>query len=160
VLIPIVQRKTSLNVVLTKRTAHLRHHPGQVAFPGGKMDTDDPTSISTALRETHEEIGIAPDTVTIIGKTSPHKTVTGFEVIPVLGVIDPLADFIPQQGEVETVFEVPLLFLMNAANTRIESRVWQGHKRSYYTMPYGPFYIWGATARIIVSLQQLWAQTA
>ncbi len=139
-------------VILTKRSSHLQHHPGQVAFPGGKIEADDPSPEGAALRESAEEIGLGPGLVTVLGRLPAHETVTGFSVTPVVGVIR--GDFRPRPraGEVEEVFDVPLSHVLDPANYRVEGRLWQGQLRRYYTVPFGPYYIWGATARILRSL--------
>ena len=139
-------------LILTKRAARLKHHPGQIAFAGGKVDAQDADIIAAALREANEEIGLQPPQVEVLGTLPGHETVTGFRVTPVVAVVH--GDFtpIPEAGEVAEVFEVPLAHVTNPANFRVEGRQWQGHKRYYYTVPYGPYYIWGATARILRAL--------
>lgn len=149
VLVPLIERGHGLALVLTRRAALLKHHPGQVAFPGGKRDPGDPSPLATALREAHEEIGLDPNLVTVLGPLDPHLTVTDFTVQPFVGLI---ADgFIPRpdRAEVDEVFEVPLAFALDLANYQIHGRVWQGQLRRYYVLPYGPHYIWGATARML-----------
>ena len=145
-------RAESETVILTKRSARLKHHPGQIAFPGGKRDVDDPCLISTALREAREEIGLPRNIVQTLGTLPPHQTVTGFQVTPVLALITGHYDPIPEFGEVSEVFEVPLHHLINPDAFRIEGRRWQGRLRHYYVVPFGPYYIWGATARILRTL--------
>jgi 8-oxo-dGTP pyrophosphatase MutT (NUDIX family) len=141
-------------VVLTKRSARLKHHPGQIAFPGGKQDDTDTDLADTALREAHEEIGLARDQVEIVGKLPPHETVTSFAVTPFVALIRGNFTPIPERGEVDEVFHVPLEFVTNPANFSVQGRRWQGQIRSYYTVPFGPYYIWGATARMLYSLAQ------
>ncbi len=150
VLVAVVARPKGLHVVLTKRASHLKHHPGQVAFPGGKQEAGE-TPIQTALREACEEIALPSEGVEILGVLDRHETVTNFTVTPVVAMIP---DFTPrpERGEVEEVFEVPLDFLMDRQNMTRQARNWQGHRREYYTIPYGPYYIWGATARMIKAL--------
>lgn len=139
-------------LILTKRASHLKHHPGQIAFPGGKVDAADVSHEAAALREAREEIGLPIDTVEILGRLAAHETVTGFTMTPVLGLVRDVFDPIPEAGEVEEVFTVPLSHVLNPANFTIESRLWRGQWRRFYTVPFGPYYIWGATARILRGL--------
>ncbi|WP_406721529.1 CoA pyrophosphatase [Thioclava litoralis] len=137
---------------LTKRASHLKHHPGQIAFPGGKVDAGDRDPVAAALREAREEIGLPSENVQILGHLDPHETVTSFSMVPVLARIT--TPFRPalEPGEVDEVFTVPLHHIANPANFRLEGRRWRGTWRHYYAAPYGPYYIWGATARILRSL--------
>lgn len=139
-------------VILTKRSARLQHHPGQIAFPGGKQDVGDATLTDCALREAHEEIGLSPDKVMPLGSLPAHETVTGFEVTPIVAIVEREFDPMPEAGEVDEVFSVPLSHVTNPARFVIEGRSWQGMWRRYYAVPYGPYYIWGATARILRGL--------
>ncbi|MCZ4352063.1 CoA pyrophosphatase [Roseovarius aestuarii] len=149
VLVPLVMRGGEARVILTMRSSRLKHHPGQIAFPGGKQDEGDADVTAAALREAHEEIGLSPANVEVLGLLSSHETVTGFNVTPVVGRV--LAPFtpVPEAGEVAEVFEVPLEHLLTQSRYRIEGRRWRGTRRLYYTVPYGPYYIWGATARML-----------
>jgi 8-oxo-dGTP pyrophosphatase MutT (NUDIX family) len=141
-------------VLLTKRSSHLKHHPGQIAFPGGKVEAYDASPTAAALREAHEEVGLPPSVVQVIGTLPSHETVTGFTVVPVLAQITAAFDPRPEAGEVEEVFSVPLDFVTNPANFRVEARLWRGEWRRFYVVPYGPYYIWGATARILRGLAE------
>ncbi|TCP40265.1 CoA pyrophosphatase [Rhodovulum marinum] len=152
VLVPIRIAETGLRVILTKRSSRLKHHPGQIAFPGGKLDDGDDGPVAAALRESHEEIGLPPAIVDILGTMPPHETVTGFTVTPVLGHVRGGFDPVPEAGEVDEVFEVPFDHVMNRTRYIVQSRFWRGQRRHYYTVPYGPYYIWGATARILRAL--------
>ena len=149
VLVAYQMRAKKPYLLLTKRSLTLKHHPGQIAFPGGQRDKMDTELTHTALREAHEEIGLPPNKVDLLGQLPPHETVTGFNVTPVLGRIK--ADFVavPEPGEVAEVFCVPLAHVTEPTNFVVQSRRWRGQRRYYYTVPYGPYYIWGATARIL-----------
>ena len=152
VLIAVRTGPSGAELILTKRSSRLKHHPGQIAFPGGKVDPCDDGPIGAALRESWEEVGLPQDRVTVLGTLPQHETVTGFLVTPVLGVVS--GDFtpVPEAGEVEEVFTVPLAYVTAPANFFIERRRWRGEWRRYYAVPYGPYYIWGATARILRGL--------
>jgi 8-oxo-dGTP pyrophosphatase MutT (NUDIX family) len=152
VLAPLVERGGGINVVLTRRAARLAHHPGQVAFPGGKQEDADAGALAAALREAEEEIGLPRADVRVLGALPPHETVTRFLVTPFVGLVT--APFAPRldRAEVDEVFEVPLGFLLDPANLRTHRRRWNGTWRQYYAIPYGPHYIWGATARILKAL--------
>ncbi|MBP7002370.1 CoA pyrophosphatase [Amaricoccus sp.] len=152
VLVALVERGPRLAVILTRRAARLAHHPGQVAFPGGKQDPGDPDAVSAALREAEEEIGLPRAAVRILGALAPHDTVTSFRVTPFVGLVT--AAFIPRldRAEVDEIFEVPLDFLLAPSNLQVHGRRWHGRWRQYYAIPYGPHYIWGATARMLKSL--------
>lgn len=149
VLVPVLFAHGEARVVLTKRSSALRHHPGQIAFPGGKQELSDPDIRATALREAQEEIGLVPETVEILGHLPRHETVTGFDVTPVLGRVHAPFEPRPEQGEVAEVFDVPLAHLLDLSRYRVERRRWKGVWRCYYTVPFGPYYIWCATARIL-----------
>ncbi len=152
VLMPLVDRPGGLSVLLTKRASGLKHHPGQIALPGGKVDPTDADVTAAALRESHEEVGLDPALVTLLGAMPAHETVTGFSVTPILGFVH--ADFAPviEAGEVEEAFFVPLAHLLDLSAYSIQRRQWLGQWRSFYTVPWGPYYIWGATARMLRAL--------
>lgn len=141
-------------LILTKRAAHLKHHAGQIAFAGGRMDDTDSDLTFTALREAQEEIGLDPADVTVLGELPNHDTVTNYIVTPIIAMIPNDQTFTPEAGEVSEVFTVPLSHVLNLENYRVEGRRWRGQKRFYYTVPYGPYYIWGATARILRGLAE------
>lgn len=151
VLIAITNRPEP-RVILTKRSARLRYHPGQVAFAGGRCDPEDTDPIHTALREAHEEIALPSGLVDVLGALPPHATVTGYHVTPIIGLLNSKFEPKANPAEVAEVFDVPLTFLMDQANYQILGRRWQGHMRYYYAIPYGPYYIWGASARILRGL--------
>ena len=152
VLVPIVERASGTTIILTKRSSALKHHPGQISFPGGKVDLTDADVVAAALREAREEIGLQASQTGVLGALPSHETVTGFTVTPVLALIDSDFRAIPEFGEVEEVFEVPLAHLMEPAHYSIQSRRWRGERRAYFTIPWGPYYIWGATARMLRAL--------
>lgn len=152
VLIPLIEDAGGLRMILTKRSSALKHHPGQVAFPGGKVDPTDADAQAAALREAQEEIALDPSNVEIIGELPPHETVTSFMMTPVLGRVTKAFRPKPEPGEVAEVFSVPFAHVTDPARFVIESRRWRGMRRYYYAVPYGPYYIWGATARILRGL--------
>lgn len=139
-------------LLLTKRSSHLQHHPGQIAFPGGKLDATDASLQACALREAQEEVGLPPESVQVLGALPVHETVTGFVITPFLAVVERPFVPVPEPGEVDEVFTVPLSHLLDPARYAVEQRRWQGQIRRYYAVPWGPYYIWGATARILRGL--------
>lgn len=157
VLVPIVERAEGLTVLLTKRTAHLYDHAGQVSFPGGRVDPEDNGPESTALRETEEEIGLARKHIRLIGQLDTYVTRTGFEISPLVGLIAPPFELEPDDFEVAEVFEVPLGFILDPASQQRESRMFQGALRHFYVFPYDDYYIWGATAGMLVNLTEVLA---
>ncbi|HEY1288344.1 MAG TPA: CoA pyrophosphatase [Burkholderiales bacterium] len=152
VLVPIVDRSSGLTVIFTRRTTHLKAHSGQVSFPGGRAEPEDPTPEFTALREAQEEIGLAAERVEVLARLPEYHTRTGFRVTPVVGLVTAPVELVPDPREVEEVFEVPLAFLLDPANHRRETRELQGRTVGYYVMRYGTHTIWGATAGMLVNL--------
>lgn len=145
-------------VILTKRSSALKHHPGQIAFPGGKQDESDADVTAAALREAWEEIGLPRDLPEVIGHLPHHETVTSFQVTPVVALLHDDFEIRPEAGEVDEVFSVPLSHVLDPENYIIAARSWRGTRRHYYTVPYGPYYIWGATARMLRNLAGVMAQ--
>ncbi len=141
-------------MILTKRSASLSQHPGQIAFPGGKVEPQDAGPGAAALREAWEETGLPPETVEVLGELPGHETVTGYSMTPVLGLVHGRPALRPEAGEVAEIFEVPLSHLADPAAYSLQSRMWRGTERRYYTVPWGPYYIWGATARILRALAE------
>ena len=139
-------------VLLTQRTAHLRDHAGQISFPGGRIEDVDADPVAAALREAHEEIGLSPSRVQIIGELPTYRTRTGFLIHPVVGWIEPPVAFAPDPFEVDEVFELPLAFALDARNHRRDSYERDGQRRQFFVLPYEDRYIWGATAGILVNL--------
>ena len=150
VLIPIVNRPGGLTMLLTQRSDSLPDHPGQISFPGGRQEPEDASSAATALRECDEEIGLPPDRVEILGAIGRYETVTGYSVTPVAGWVEPPFELAPDPVEVADVFEVPLAFVLDPRNFVQREREVSGRTRSYFAVPYGERYIWGATAAMIL----------
>ena len=153
VLVGLVDHGAETRVILTQRTEHLSAHAGQVAFPGGKIDAEDGTAIVTALREAQEEIGLDPAHVDPVGCLPPYASGSGYRIVPVIARVRAGIAYEPNPHEVADVFEVPLAFLMDGANHRVGSKVWNGRTGWFYEMPWGERYIWGVTAGII---RQIW----
>jgi len=151
VLILLVARPAGPAVLFTQRTAHLHDHAGQVSFPGGRAEPGDASAVATALRETWEEIGIAANKVEILGQLPNYLTRTGFSVAPVVGWIEPPFELAPDTFEVAEIFEVPLTFFMDPANHQQKSIEHEGVTRYFWAMPYQGYYIWGATAGMLMN---------
>jgi len=153
VLVAVVDRPDP-TVVLTLRPDTLRQHAGQVAFPGGRIDPGDDGPIGAALREAQEEIALPPEEVEVIGLADRYRTITGYDVTPVIGVIPPGLPLEPQPSEVAAIFEAPLDFLLRPEHQQVRSVMWQGRERSYYEILWEDRRIWGATAAMIVNLSR------
>jgi len=150
VLVPLIERRQhGLSLLLTRRSTELKHHAGQVSFPGGRMEPGDLDIAATALRETHEEVGISAESVSIIGYLEPMPTITGYAVTPVVGLVDSAAEIVVDTTEVECAFEVPLAFLIEPANRRQVPRELHGKVVPMVEFHYAGERIWGATAFII-----------
>ena len=155
VLVPIVEREAGLTVLLTRRTDHLDDHAGQVSFPGGRLQAFDQGPEAAALREAEEETGLPPDRVRLIGRLDTYVTRTGFEVIPVVGLVTPPFPIAPDSFEVAEVFEVPLAFFVAPENCQRHRLVYEGKDRQFYVFPFKDHYSWGATAGILVNLVEV-----
>ena len=158
VLVPLVEREEGLQVLLTRRTEHLRDHAGQVSFPGGRIEPDDADAAAAALREAAEEVGLAPSRVEVIGRLPTYTTVTHYVVTPVVALVKPPFELRIDAGEVAEAFEVPLDFLMSPAHHRRHAFHWDGGQRQFLSMPWQvrlpdgqprEYFIWGATAAML-----------
>jgi len=159
VLVAVVDRPEP-TVILTLRPETMRKHPGQVSFPGGRIDPGDDGPVAAALREAEEEIGLPPGAVEVIGLADVYRTVTGFEVTPVVGIVPPDLPLVPHPGEVAALFEAPLHYLLDPAHQHERSAIWRGRERHYYEIDYQGRRIWGATAAMIVNLSRRLELTA
>ncbi len=155
VLIPVFERSGVLSVLLTQRSSQLKHHAGQVSFPGGRMEKVDSDIAHTALRETHEEVGIRPEEVSVIGYLDPMPTVTGYAVTPVVGLVSGQAEVRVDRTEVEYAFEVPLAFFVEGRNEMASERDFGGRKVPIIEFRYDGQRIWGATAHMLVELRNI-----
>ena len=149
VLIPVISYENGARILLTRRPKDMASHPGQVAFPGGKVEKTDENIVAAALREAKEEVGLDPGLVDTIGYLDTYQTSSGFRITPVVGLVSSTCHLEIDRREVDEVFEVPLKYLMSEHNHQKHSRIWQGENRAYYAMPYGDKFIWGATAGML-----------
>ena len=154
VLVPLQYEDSMWQVILTRRSMNMKKHSGQISFPGGKFEDEDKTLDATALREAFEEIGLSSKNVCLWGSLPSHETVTGFRVFPFIGVVNGYEIQINSAAEVSEVFKVPLEFLLDGRSYSKHSVTWNGEKRTYLAVPYGPYYIWGATARILYNFSE------
>lgn len=155
VLVPVVVHGDDPAILLTRRTDHLHHHPGQISFPGGRVEAADRSPVDTALRETEEEIGLSSRHVELLGALPDYLTGTGFRVTPVVGLVHPPFDLRLDAFEVAEAFEVPLAHFLDPRNHEEHSIMHEGRLRRFHAMPYHGYFIWGATAGIIMSLYRL-----
>lgn len=152
VLVPIIERVNTPHIILTRRSNELPSHKGQVAFPGGKIDPIDKTPTDAAIRETHEEIGIAPRQIKPLGKLPLLETGTGFIITPITAKISPPLNYRMEVGEVDEIFEVPLSHVANLQNYKRQSVIYNNLERKFWQLDYKHHYIWGATAAILIDL--------
>ena len=150
VLVPLINRPEGLSVLFTQRSRELPDHPGQISFPGGRIEPGDADAGAAALREAEEEVGLAAERVTLLGRLSEYETVTGYRVTPVVGWVEPPFEIKADPVEVADVFEVPLAFLLEPGNQQRHFRMVGDQRRDYYAIPYGDRYIWGATAAMLL----------
>ena len=155
VLVPLVDRPASMTVLLTQRNAHLADHAGQISFPGGRIEAEDASPQAAALREAFEEVGLPAGRVAPVGRLDDYETRTGFLIVPIVGIVAPPFALKPDPVKVADVFEVPLSFILDPRNHRIESRVYKGRERQFYVLLYEGRYIWGATAGMLVNLSDV-----
>ena len=149
-----VTREAEPQLLLTRRNAAMRRHPGQIAFPGGRIDAGDVDAVAAALREAEEEVALQRGDVELLGTLDEYETGTGFAITPVVGVVPPGLAFTPQVSEVDTVFHVPFAFVIDPANHEVRTGEWQERERRYYVIRHGEHEIWGATAGILVNLSR------
>ncbi|MBV8605132.1 MAG: CoA pyrophosphatase [Pelomonas sp.] len=155
VLVPLVERPEGLSLLLTRRTAHLRAHAGQISFPGGGAEAEDDSPEATALRETREEIGLAAEHIEVLGRLNEYVTVTNFHVTPVVALVRPPFALALDAFEVAEAFEVPLAFLMDPAHHQRHRFEWDGGQREFLSMPWRDYFVWGATAAMLRNLYRL-----
>jgi len=154
VLVPIMQHQDGLAILLTQRAAHLKHHAAQASFPGGRMERNDTDVQATALRETHEEVGVEPGFVEVIGCLRSMPTITGFAVTPIVGLVNAGVELTIDRTEVDYAFELPLDFLLEEGNDRIVEREWEGKSFRLKEFHYDGERVWGATAYMLLAFRQ------
>ena len=149
-----VTNEASPQLLLTRRNANMSRHPGQIAFPGGRVDPGDESAVAAALREAEEEVALARNEVDVLGTLDQYETGTGFSILPVVGAVPPGLVFTPHEREVAEVFHVPFEHVMNPANHELRTGEWQGRRRNFFVIRHGTREIWGATAGILVNLSK------
>ena len=154
VLVPLMQSAGGLSILLTQRAAHLKTHAAQASFPGGRMEAHDPDVRATALRETHEEVGVEPNQVEVIGYLRSMPTITGFAVTPVVGLVSDEAQVVVDRTEVDYTFELPLDFLLDEGNDRLVDREWEGRRFRLKEFHYNGERVWGATAYMLLAFRE------
>lgn len=154
VLVPLMQGAEGLSILLTQRARHLKTHAAQASFPGGRMEPHDTDVRATALRETHEEVGVAPEQVEVIGYLRSMPTITGFAVTPVVGLVSRDVELVIDRTEVDYTFELPLDFLLNESNDRLVDREWEGRRFRLKEFHYGGERVWGATAYMLLAFRE------
>lgn len=154
VLVPVVNRPAGLTMLLTQRSADLPDHPGQISFPGGRVEPEDASTAHAALREAAEEVGLPAERVVVLGELAPYETVTGYRVSPIVGWVEPPFSLTPDPVEVADVFEVPLAFLLDPQNQKRHFRMLGELRRDFWAISYGERYIWGATAAMLMMLDR------
>jgi len=155
VLVPLIEHESGWAVLLTQRTAHLSAHAGQISFPGGRIESTDANEIAAALRETEEEVGLARDQISIVGRLDTYVTGTGFEITPIVGIVRPPYTLTIDPYEVAEAFEVPLSYVLDTRNHNRTERESAGRTRIFYVLPYQGRNIWGATAGMLVNLAEV-----
>ena len=158
VLVPLVDHRDGMTVLLTQRTAHLSAHAGQISFPGGRIEEDDADAVAAALRETEEEVGLPRERVSIVGRLDTYLTGTGFEITPVVGIVAPPFPLAIDPFEVAEAFEVPLSYILDRRNHQRVERRSGAHRRVFFVLPYQGRNLWGATAGILVNLAEVLAE--
>ncbi|MCG8508011.1 MAG: CoA pyrophosphatase, partial [Rhodospirillales bacterium] len=159
VLVPVVESHSELSILFTRRTHDLPDHPGQISFPGGRLESDEEGPEQAALRETEEEIGLDRRHVSIIGRLDEYVTRTGFSVTPLVGMVSGPFELSPDSREVAETFEVPLNFLLDPANQQRHERIIDGRERHFFAFSYKQYFIWGATAGMLINLYQRMTET-
>lgn len=155
VLIPLIDHKDGMTVLLTKRAQHLKTHSGQVSFPGGRCDPEDADAMATALRETEEEVGIDRSHIEVLGGMEDYETITGYVITPIVAILQPEFELKVDAGEVAEAFELPLDYILDERNHELQSGVWNDQERYYYALMNEKHNVWGATAAMLVRFAKL-----